>query len=151
MVLEVSKILDTFLSCKCLNPSLGGIWSWSGGRVFRLLLFTSVLILLWVEYGLGVGRKEAPCLRRQGLNPSLGGIWSWSTEKQVVSANYGGLNPSLGGIWSWSLEKWSDAADAQRLNPSLGGIWSWSDSSLYESLWQAGVLILLWVEYGLGV
>ena len=41
-----------------LNPSLGGIWSWSDSE------FT-----------------EWECIK-DGLNPSLGGIWSWSSTKK---------------------------------------------------------------------
>ncbi len=36
-----------------LNPSLGGIWSRSGGRYIPRHKSGGVLILLWVEYGLG--------------------------------------------------------------------------------------------------
>ena len=43
--------------------------------------YQHVLILLWVEYGLGVyvgtyGKYNSG----SSLNPSLGGIWSWSNK-----------------------------------------------------------------------
>ncbi len=86
-----------------------------------------VLILLWVEYGLG-GETILP--RRplhKRLNPSLGGIWSWRREWLAFRATiHRGLNPSWGGIWSWSHR--GNGGHAQ-------GAW---------------VLILLGVEYGLG-
>ena len=37
-----------------LNPSLGGIWSWRMITTEQLAAGRQVLILLWVEYGLGV-------------------------------------------------------------------------------------------------
>ncbi len=41
-----------------LNPSLGGIWSRSLNKNDLAEKFREVLILLWVEYGLGAGLKS---------------------------------------------------------------------------------------------
>ena len=38
-----------------------------------------VLILVWVEYGLGGQDFYLLTEKWRGLNPCLGGIWSWST------------------------------------------------------------------------
>ncbi len=43
-----------------LNPSLGGIWSRSRQDGDPICGGPTVLILLWVEYGLGVNNNEQP-------------------------------------------------------------------------------------------
>ena len=102
MVLEIVKKLHNLFLESCLNPCLGGIWSWRtkqeevkqeaklslnpclGGiwswRVLKMSLNSSltVLILVWVEYGLGVMKKNFLLNAFSCLNPCLGGIWSWS-------------------------------------------------------------------------
>ena len=50
---------------------LGGI------EMLNKVLGEAVLILLWVEYGLGA-LLGMPRVMQSSLNPSLGGIWSWS-------------------------------------------------------------------------
>ena len=53
MVLEFLKFLRLSAFMLSLNPSLGGIWSWSSDETWEWLNEIIVLILLWVEYGLG--------------------------------------------------------------------------------------------------
>ena len=46
-----------------------------------------VLILVWVEYGLGVINKYIKVMKKDSLNPCLGGIWSWSmTQEEAIAA-----------------------------------------------------------------
>ena len=48
-----------------------------------MLVLTKVLILVWVEYGLGAWEQICIDLIRLSLNPCLGGIWSWSLKNRV--------------------------------------------------------------------
>ena len=106
-----------------------------------------VLILVVVEYGLGVSLRSSPTRKHLCLNPCCGGIWS--RRKQLLSLLLmGGLNPCCGGIWSRSV--WGLAKNCQEcLNPCCGGIWSRRDRDGALSR-QGTVLILVVVEYGLG-
>ena len=53
MVLELQTKLSTDFKTQGLNPCLGGIWSWRGRKERFGSIREIVLILVWVEYGLG--------------------------------------------------------------------------------------------------
>ena len=57
MVLEIREYQLLGIYRISLNPSLGGIWSWRS-REIHILYESSVLILLWVEYGLGAAGES---------------------------------------------------------------------------------------------
>ena len=50
-----------------------------------------VLILVWVEYGLGVYVDFTLVQIHLSLNPCLGGIWSWSTAGDSGAATAGNV------------------------------------------------------------
>ena len=85
-----------------------------------------VLILVWVEYGLGGKELIYSILRSICLNPCLGGIWSWSYTFQTSTVN---LDTVLILVW---------------VEYGLGAL------PFGRKMRLLLVLILVWVEYGLG-
>ena len=75
---------------KRLNPCLGGIWSWSYGNYKFKEAARRVLILVWVEYGLGdirdrIYSKEQLVLILVWVEYGLGGRRNKRNKyKQVV-------------------------------------------------------------------
>ena len=89
--------------------------------------FKSVLILVVVEYGLGL-YNNLPCYLWGRLNPCCRGIWS----RTAVSPN-------------------GSTVEYDSLNPCCRGIWSRTDAPATGETCVWFVLILVVVEYGLGL
>ena len=87
-------------------------------------MICSVLILIVVEYGLGVTEIEKLTLHCKGLNPYCSGIWSRSLNLLSSPTQKISLNPYCSGIWSRSTMKGIKASWPLSLNPYCSGIWS---------------------------
>ena len=87
--------------------------------------FYAVLILILLEYGL-----------RHKL-------------KSATKYLFGSLNPYSIGIWSATMEFTPDNKEVYGLNPYSIGIWSATSKLVLSKGLDAGVLILILLEYGL--
>ena len=60
-----------------LNPTFSGIWSATSYKLSLLIARESVLILLFLEYGLRLDSPELFQVKKVlCLNPTFSGIWS---------------------------------------------------------------------------
>ena len=78
--MKIKELNAVFL--RSLNPSFNGIWSRTVLRFDYKTRASLVLILLLMEYGLGLEAVESwwrPC---SGLNPSFNGIWSRTSSRK---------------------------------------------------------------------
>ena len=160
----------------CLNPSFCGIWSLTvaftlvgaNKATVLILLFVEyglwlrliyiyyenyiVLILLFVEYGLWLsGPLKSMTLMAMCLNPSFCGIWSLTSH--ICGYDVRHLHVLIllfveYGLWrKWP---WGRRTPMKCLNPSFCGIWSLTQAAITGMVpLIGGVLILLFVEYGL--
>ena len=86
MVLENSRSLREFLGTQKVLILLWVEYGLGEVNLLHSETKASVLILLWVEYGLGVALNlELRLQRLRCLNPSLGGIWSWRPSKAEIA------------------------------------------------------------------
>ena len=126
MVSEIAPTLTNVTAPSSLNPYCSGIWS---RRIHYLYCHCNfaVLILIVVEYGLGVYNE-----RNQGV---------LATVLILIVVEYG-----LGALFTFYLFYLTQKS----LNPYCSGIWSRRLQT--KAMWSAGgeVLILIVVEYGLG-
>ena len=86
----------------------------------------SVLILVLMEYGLGLSKPSHLMVQVACLNPCFNGIWSRTKQLCFTSAHGRmSLNPCFNGIWSRTMHhKVSKPTLHIRLNPCSNGIWS---------------------------
>ena len=106
-------------------PCFSGIWSRRAPHIEDWVAYCSVLILVLVEFGLGVRGGKSKSWKLNRLNPCFSGIWSRSAEQAEQSDWCYGLNPCFSGIWSRSIKASKNSNDKI-------------------------VLILVLVEFGLG-
>ena len=88
----------------------------------------------------------------RSLNPSFNGIWSRTSAAVPTGMFSSSLNPSFNGIWSRTYFKTAEGAQTfTSLNPSFNGIWSRTTFAILAIVLGLIVLILLLMEYGLGL
>ena len=134
----------------CLNPCFNGIWSRTLSRGYHSRNQVPVLILVLMEYGLGVMNFKDQVKEVTSLNPCFNGIWSRSSTlhiSTVLCANC--LNPCFNGTWSQICPHLTLVGTLSRLNPCFNGIWSRTETCEVK-VWMRDVLILVLMEYGLG-
>ncbi len=89
---------------KRLNPTFSGMWSATGKKVV-IVADRNVLILLFLECGLRLNRKDSTILQLKSLNPTFSGMWSATNNSQAKSSGLCCLNPTFSGMWSATIKQ----------------------------------------------
>jgi len=104
-----------------------------------------------MEYALGEFIQKVECSCWKSLNPYYNGICSRSKYITVMKYKLESLNPYYNGICSRRTRQSSTCLQNMGLNPYYNGICSRSFSLSQSFVCKINVLILIIMEYALGV